>query len=75
MRHLYMLFFLLYIVGTAAAGSSFPPQNEKPIANFALNEDDTTRYTHHYLYEQYLREHNMKILISEFAIPNCQSGA
>lgn len=29
-----------------------PPQNENPKANFSLNEDDTTRYTHHYLYEQ-----------------------
>jgi len=63
----YMLLILLYSFEIVLASSTFPPQNEKPIANFALNEDDTTRYTHHYLYEQYLREHNMKILTAEDA--------
>lgn len=35
-----------------AAQPVLPLQNRKPIANFSLNEDDTTRYLNHYLYEQ-----------------------
>ena len=70
---LHILLLLLYIGGIATASSSFPLQNEEPIVNFTLNENDTTRYTHHYLraqescYEQYLREHNMRVLTAEDA--------
>ena len=48
----FLLLILLYAVKIAAANSNTPPQSENPIANFSFNEDDTTRYTHHYLYEQ-----------------------
>ena len=51
-RNLCLFFILLYAVKIAAANSNTPPQSENPIANFSFNEDDTTRYTHHYLYEQ-----------------------
>ena len=48
-----LIYHLLLIVSLPIlAASSYPLQNENPIANFTLNEDDTTRYTHHYLYEQ-----------------------
>lgn len=47
-----ILLILLYSFEFVLASPSFPLQTEDPIANFALNEDDTTRYTHHYLYEQ-----------------------
>lgn len=52
MRHLYILLFLISAVGMTVAGSNLPFQSQDVIANFSLNEDDTTRYTHHYLYEQ-----------------------
>lgn len=74
----FLLLILLYAVKIAAANSTFHSQNENPIENFSLNEDDTTRYTHHYLYEQaYLLIEDMlvgKRAISlkdaEFAIEN-----
>lgn len=49
---IYVLITFLFSVGTMAAGSMAPFQSQDVITNFFLNEDDTTRYIHHYLYEQ-----------------------
>lgn len=35
-----------------ALSNQVPMQNKAVIENFSLNEDDTTRYAYHYLYEQ-----------------------
>lgn len=50
--HVIILLLLTFHQEIHAQNSSLPLQNTDPIANFALNENDTTRYTHHYLYEQ-----------------------
>lgn len=54
MRKKFLLVLFIGIVDFSflPAQSVLPLQNENPIANFSLNEDDTTRYSHHYLYEQ-----------------------
>lgn len=36
----------------SAQSVHIPAQNKDAIANFSLNEDDTTRYANHYLYER-----------------------
>lgn len=46
------ILLLLTLCQQLLAQSNHSLQNTDPIANFSLNEDDTTRYTHHYLYEQ-----------------------
>lgn len=46
---MYILLILLYSFDIVLANSTFPSQTENPIANFSLNEDDTTRYSHHHL--------------------------
>lgn len=74
----FLLLILLYAVKIAAANSNTPPQSENPIANFSFNEDDTTRYTHHYLYEQAYQliedmlvgQRAISIKDAEFAIEN-----
>lgn len=47
-----VLSLLTVSLSAQAAQPVLPLQNKKPIANFSLNEDDTTRYLNHYLYEQ-----------------------
>lgn len=49
---LFLLLVIFYAPKIMVASSHLPLQNTDPIANFALNEDDTTRYAHHYLYER-----------------------
>ena len=79
---LLVLFVLLSTVETIAIGSSTPYQNVDPIANFSFNEDDTTRYTHHYLYEQAYHlikemlegKRAISIKDAEFAIENAFLG-
>lgn len=74
----FLLLILLYAVKIAAANSNTPPQSENPIANFSFNEDDTTRYTYHYLYEQAYQliedmlvgQRAISIKDAEFAIEN-----
>ncbi len=67
------ILLLLTLCQQLLAQSNHSLQNTDPIANFSLNEDDTTRYSHHHLraqescYEQYFREHNKKILTAEDA--------
>lgn len=50
--HILLILCTCVVPQLASAQSVYPLQNEDPIANFSLNEDDTTRYTYHYLYEQ-----------------------
>lgn len=45
-------FILLAISSTLSAQSIHVRQDEAPIKNFSLNEDDTLRYSNHYLFEQ-----------------------
>lgn len=53
MKKLLLIHLIVLLRMTSMAlPTSLPLQNKDPIANFALNEDDTTRYTHHYLYEE-----------------------
>lgn len=62
---------MMFHLPLPAKANDCPPQNENPIINFSLNEDDTTCYTHHYLraqescYEQYFRGQGKEILLAE----------
>lgn len=75
---IYVLITFLSAVGTMAAGSMAPFQSQDVITNFFLNEDDTTRHTHHYLYEQayqiiedmLIGRHAISLKDAEFAIEN-----
>lgn len=47
----FLFFILLYAVKILAASSNLPPQSENSIANFAWDENDTSRYEGHYRFE------------------------
>lgn len=72
------ILLLLTLCQQLLAQSNHSLQNTDPIANFSLNEDDTTRYTHHYLYEQAYQliedmlvgQRAISIKDAEFAIEN-----
>ena len=49
---LLIIIIILGLVGEIAAQNVYLPQNKNIIANFVLNEDDTTRYRNHYLFER-----------------------
>lgn len=76
--HVLILLLLTFHQEIHAQNSSLPLQNTDPIANFSLNEDDTTRYTHHYLYEQAYQmiedmlvgKRSVSLKDAEFAIEN-----
>lgn len=52
-RSLLVLFLLGFVdLSYLLSQPVLPLQNKKPIANFSLNEDDTTCYLNHYLYER-----------------------
>ena len=56
LQHTYTLFFLYFLFPLYCfAQSQYKWQTEAPIANFAWDENDTTRYAGHYLYEQAYR--------------------
>ena len=51
-RHTFELVLLLTLSIPCFAQPQYKWQTEDPIANFAWNENDTTRYMGHYLYER-----------------------
>ena len=65
-KHFCLLIVLLCTVETIAIGYSAPYQNADPIANFAWDENDTSRYEGHYRFEnaylQYINFINNKPL-------------
>ena len=56
LRHLvYLSFFLCLCQFPVLAKPQYVFQSENPIANFAWNENDTSRYEGHYRYENAYR--------------------
>ena len=78
-RHTYLLFFLCICPFSVLAKSQYIFQSENPIANFAWNENDTSRYEGHYRFENAYRlikdmltdERPLDFAEAVFAVENC----
>lgn len=55
LRHTYIIVVLSLYMPCIHAQASYPRQADAPIANFPLDENDTTRYEGHYRYENAYR--------------------
>ena len=81
LRNTYLL--LLYLVSiNVYAKPQYVFQSEDPIANFAWDENDTTRYEGHYRFEYAYKliedmltdKHPLDFAEAVFAVENCMKG-
>lgn len=64
-RRKYLSIFFLLVFATSFSQLHLPMQNKAVVENFYLDENDTLRYSHHYLYEQAYH------VIEDMLIGNC----
>lgn len=55
MKHKRFHIVTILLCASLTTGAVLPRQDEEPLLNFTLNENDTTRYDNHYLYEKAYR--------------------
>lgn len=55
MKHKRFHIVTILLCASLTTGAVLPRQDEEPLFNFTLNENDTTRYDNHYLYEKAYR--------------------